>query len=75
MSQMVTLICPEGAYDFPPAHGTRGYMPYRANVAASANNWRDQGGPWLVDVPIEEYTYFVQRGGFRVYEPTEGNTP
>jgi hypothetical protein len=69
MSQMVTLICPEGAFDYPIAHGTRDFYPYREDI--HSDDRREFGGRWLVDVPIEVYHHFLGRAGFTVYEPGE----
>jgi hypothetical protein len=67
MSQKVTLICPEGAFDYPVSHGPQSFFPYRADHKSDYP--RDWGGPWLVDVPIEVYHHFIGRAGFAVYEP------
>ena len=65
--RMVTLICPEGAFDYPVSHGEREYYPYRLTVDHSYPT-REFGGPWVVDVPIEIYHHFLGPGGFKVYE-------
>jgi hypothetical protein len=73
MSEMITLLCPEGAYDIPPGHGGRAYLPERLGPLSSSgptvNNPRDQGGPWVIRVPIEIAHHFLGVGGFSIYEP------
>jgi hypothetical protein len=65
--RMVTLVCPEGAFDYPVSHGEREYYPYRLTTQYDYPT-REFGGPWVVDVPIEIYHLFLGPGGFRVYE-------
>jgi hypothetical protein len=65
--RMITLVCPEGAFDYPVSHGEREYYPYRLTTDYSYPT-REFGGPWVVDVPIEIYHHFLGPGGFRVYE-------
>ena len=72
MSEMVTLLCPEGAFDYPVSHGTREYYPYRADHTSLS---REFGGPWLVDVPLEIYHHFLGVGGFTVYAPPVTTAP
>jgi hypothetical protein len=59
---MVTLRCPEGAWDYPISHGTRSFNPYRADV--TSEDTREFGGPWLVDVPADIAHHFVGVLGF-----------
>jgi hypothetical protein len=55
----VVLQVPPGAADYPIAHGTEPYHPYRADHA-------DPASVWLVDVPEEVAAYLLKTGGFAV---------
>ena len=65
MSEMVTLIGPEGTSYDPPAHGTQAYYPFRLDTAGEG---REAGGPWAIRVPIEIYHHFLGPAGFRVLD-------
>ena len=65
--RMVTLVCPEGAFDYPVSHGEREFYPYRLRVDHTYPA-REFGGPWVVDVPIEIYHHFLGAAGFSVYD-------
>jgi hypothetical protein len=56
---MVTLIVPPGAADYPIAHGTERFIPYRRDHA-------DPASVWLVEVPAEIAVHFLKVGGFAV---------
>jgi hypothetical protein len=60
MAEMVTLRCPEGAFDYPIAEGVRSFYPYRENIYSQ--DQRESGGPWLVDVPDYVAAHFIPRG-------------
>ena len=64
MVDTVTLLCPEGAFDYPVSHGTREFYPYRADHVDDSG--REFGGPWLVDVPAEVAQHFLGAGGFLI---------
>jgi hypothetical protein len=64
MTEYVTLLCPQGAYDAYISDGTQHFKPYRANIYSEEE--REFGGPWLVDVPIHLVDHFLGRGGFSV---------
>ena|SRR5215472_3193468 len=55
MADVITLVLPPGGYDFPPAHGTMGFLPYRLQLTplAQPHALGDQGGPWAIDVPAD----------------------
>jgi hypothetical protein len=62
MNDMVTLRCPEGAWDYPISSGTVSYFPYRADI--TSDDRREFGGPWLVDVPADIAHHFLGVLGF-----------
>lgn len=67
MSQMITLICPEGAAEnAPPSHGTEPYYPFP--LVNHPQYPTRNGGPYGIRVPIEVYQYFCDRAGYMVYE-------
>jgi hypothetical protein len=57
MADLVTLVCPPGADDYPIAEGTTAFAPYR-------ENYRDPASRWLVDVPLEMAGRLIHNGGF-----------
>ena len=65
MGQTVTLLCPEGAFDYPISCGEEEFYPYRLDHTSQG---REFGGPWAVTIPIEKYHHFVGRAGFVVME-------
>lgn len=73
MADLVTLICPPGAFDYPISHGARDFYPYRADHLASSGP--EFGGPWLVDVPPDAAQYFIHNGGFYMAEDKSPAAP
>lgn len=71
MSQMITLILPEGAWDYPSSHGTTEYYPYPLRIDSTRYPARENATLWAIDVPIEIYHHFIGRPGYRVYEPAD----
>jgi hypothetical protein len=69
MTETITLVCPEGAFDAPISDGSQEFFPYRADHRSDYP--RDWGGPWLVDVPIHVAHHFLGRGGFSVMAQDE----
>lgn len=69
MSQMVTLVCPTGAWDYPTSQGTREYRAYPVKYDPNRYLERENYMLWVVDVPIEEYSNFCKRGGYKIYDP------
>ncbi|HZU90090.1 MAG TPA: hypothetical protein VE993_12610 [Stellaceae bacterium] len=65
---MVTLIVPPGAADYPIAHGTEPYHPYRADHA-------DPASQWLVDVPEAVAAHLLHVGGFAVAKKETAPAP
>jgi hypothetical protein len=55
----VTLQVPADAADYPIAHGTERFHPYRADHT-------DPASVWLVDVPEEVAAHLLHVGGFAV---------
>jgi hypothetical protein len=56
---MVTLIVPADAADYPIAHGTERFHPYRADHT-------DPASVWLVEVPEAVAAHLLHVGGFAV---------
>jgi hypothetical protein len=67
MSQEITLVVPEGAHHYAIGHGVRGYYPFRLRTNQQYPA-RDEGGPWVIRVPIEIYHHFIGRAGCYVYQ-------
>jgi hypothetical protein len=56
---MVTLQLPPGAAEYPIAHDTVSYVPYRAD-------YTDPASVWLIDVPDHVAVHLLHSGGFSV---------
>jgi len=61
---LVTLVCPEGAADYPISHGTTSYRAFLADHL-------DPQSRWLVSVPPHVAVHLIHRGGFFVQTPTQ----
>jgi hypothetical protein len=70
---MITLLCPEGAFDYPIAHGTQQFHPYRLDHLDDTG--RECGGPWAVDIPDELVQYFLGQGGFAIMNAARISVP
>jgi hypothetical protein len=74
MPDVITLVLPQGGYDFPPSHGPFGFIPYRLSLRPSAAMIAlpDQGGPWAIDIPADRLdivgTFLRGNSGCYVYE-------
>ena len=70
---MATLLCPDGGFRNPIAHGLQQFHAYRLDYRDQGA--RDSGGPWAVDVPDDLVQYFVGQGGFSIMDKTPREPP